>query len=57
MITDYGATPNDDALDTAAIQAAVDAAARAGGGTVRIPRGVSFPARFTCVMTCAVFRG
>jgi len=38
-ITDFGATPNDDALDTAAIQSAVDAAAGAGGGTVRIPKG------------------
>ncbi len=39
IITAYGATPDDDVHDTDAIQAALDAAARAGGGTVRIPRG------------------
>jgi hypothetical protein len=39
LITDYGARPDDDTHDTAGIQAALDAAARAGGGTVRIPRG------------------
>lgn len=39
VITDYGAIPDDDRPDTPAIQAALDAAAHAGGGTVRIPRG------------------
>lgn len=39
IITDYGAIPDDDAHDTDAIQAALDAAAGAGGGAVRIPRG------------------
>ena len=38
-INDHGATPDDDTPDTAAIQAALDAAEAAGGGTVRIPRG------------------
>jgi hypothetical protein len=39
LITDHGALPDDSKLDTAGIQSALDAAARAGGGTVRIPRG------------------
>lgn len=38
-ITDHGATPDDNTHDTDAIQASLDAAAGAGGGTVRIPRG------------------
>ena len=38
-ITDYGAMPDDDTHDTASIQAGLDAAAQAGGGTVRIPWG------------------
>lgn len=38
-VVDYGATPNDDADDTTAIQSALDACAEAGGGTVYIPRG------------------
>lgn len=37
---DHGGQPNDDRDDTAAIQAAIDAAAKAGGGTVDFPRGV-----------------
>lgn len=38
-ITRYGAKPDDPALSTPAIQAAIDACAAAGGGTVRIPKG------------------
>jgi len=38
-ILHHGATPDDDAHDTAAIQAAIDAVAKGGGGTVRIPKG------------------
>lgn len=39
-VTQYGAIPNDDRQDTAAIQSAIDACAAAGGGVVRIPAGV-----------------
>lgn len=38
-VLDYGATPDDDTVDSAAIQAAIDAAYAAGGGTVYIPAG------------------
>lgn len=38
-ITDFGAMPDDETADTAAIQAAVDAAVAAGGGTVVVPDG------------------
>ncbi|RKE80250.1 tandem-95 repeat protein [Rhizobium sp. AG855] len=38
-VLEYGATPNDDTVDSAAIQAAIDAAYAAGGGTVYIPAG------------------
>ena len=38
-ITDYGAVRGSDALQTAAIQRTIDAAAAAGGGTVVIPKG------------------
>ncbi|NGZ74313.1 glycoside hydrolase family 28 protein [Saccharibacillus alkalitolerans] len=37
---DYGAAPNADRPATAGIQAAIDAAALAGGGTVFVPAGV-----------------
>ncbi|MEM6332998.1 MAG: DUF4955 domain-containing protein [Planctomycetota bacterium] len=38
-VTDFGATPNDDAPDRLAIQSAIDAAAAAGGGVVFFPPG------------------
>ena len=38
-VTEYGATPNNGKLDTAAIQSAIDTCAAAGGGIVRIPAG------------------
>lgn len=38
-ITDFGATPNDENLDTKAIQNAIDACANSGRGTVIIPKG------------------
>lgn len=37
---DYGATPNDTQADTAAVQAAIDAAAAAGGGRVQMHPGL-----------------
>jgi hypothetical protein len=39
LITTFGATPDDETLDTSAIQKAIDACAAAGGGTVRVPTG------------------
>ncbi|MDB5228815.1 MAG: hypothetical protein JWN78_3008 [Bacteroidota bacterium] len=39
-ITDFGATPGAGTLQTVYIQAAVDSAERAGGGTVIIPQGL-----------------
>ncbi|MBR2635034.1 MAG: hypothetical protein IKD31_05595 [Clostridia bacterium] len=39
-ILDYGAVPGGEHLNTAAIQAAVDAVAEAGGGRVSVPAGV-----------------
>lgn len=38
-IVDYGAKPNDEKSDRAAIQAAIDAAAANGGGVVLVPKG------------------
>lgn len=38
-IIDYGAKPDDGKSDRAAIQAAIDAAAAAGGGVVFVPKG------------------
>lgn len=38
-IVDYGARPNDEKSDRAAIQAAIDAAAAQGGGVVLVPQG------------------
>jgi polygalacturonase len=40
LVVEYGAAGDGRALDTAAIQAAVDACAAAGGGTVVFPAGV-----------------
>jgi len=40
VVTDFGAVADGSALNTAAIQSAIDAAARKGGGTVVIPAGV-----------------
>ncbi len=42
FVTDYGADPNDDADDTAAIQAAIDAA-ESSGGTVFLPASQADP--------------
>lgn len=39
-ITDFGAVGDGTTLNTAAIQAAVEACAAGGGGTVRVPAGV-----------------
>jgi hypothetical protein len=39
VVTTYGAKADDDTPDTAAVQAAIDAAAREGGGVVRVPKG------------------
>jgi len=38
-VTKYGAMPNDDKFDDAGIQAAIDAAEKAGGGAVVFPAG------------------
>ena len=38
-IADYGATGDGVATNTAAIQAAIHAASKAGGGTVEVPAG------------------
>lgn len=40
VITEYGAVPNGKESNTKAIAAAIEAASRAGGGTVVIPAGV-----------------
>jgi hypothetical protein len=40
IITDFGATPNDETDDTHAIEKALEACGAAGGGTVVIPTGV-----------------
>lgn len=39
-ITDFGASGDGATLNTSAIQAAVDACAENGGGTVHVPAGV-----------------
>ena len=39
LVTDYGARPDREELQTGAIQAAIDAAAKRGGGSVRVPEG------------------
>lgn len=39
-VTDFGAVPDDGQDDIAAIQRAIDAAEKAGGGVVRFPKGV-----------------
>ena len=38
-VMDYGAKPNDEKSDRAAIQKAIDAASVAGGGVVLVPAG------------------
>jgi polygalacturonase len=38
-VRDFGAAGDGQALDTAAIQAAIDACAARGGGTVLVPAG------------------
>ena len=38
-VVDYGAARDGQTLDTAALQSAIDACARAGGGTVHVPAG------------------
>lgn len=52
-VRDYGAKGNDTALDTAAIQRAIDAASAAGGGTVYLPTGryLSFTIRLKSHIT------
>lgn len=39
VITDYGAAPDGEGLNTEAIQATLDACHETGGGTVRVPEG------------------
>jgi len=39
IVTSHGAKADDDTPDTAAIQSAIDAAAKDGGGVVRFPKG------------------
>jgi len=53
-IVDYGADGTDQIDDTAAIQAAVDAAGEAGGGVVRIPAGTFFANRVILTDNIAV---
>ncbi len=54
-VRDYGATPDDNTDDTAAIQQAFDAVAESGGGVAYFPKGVyrfyqlTLPARVLCV--------
>ena len=39
-VVDYGAKPDGDTVNTAAIQRAIDACAKAGGGRIVVPKGV-----------------
>ncbi len=48
-ITDFGATPNDDTLDTAAITKAIDACRAKGGGVVIVPAGKFISGAITLV--------
>ena len=44
-ITNFGATPNDETDDTTAIENALAACQKAGGGTVHVPAGIFFLSR------------
>ncbi|MCU7727100.1 glycosyl hydrolase family 28 protein [Actinoplanes sp. KI2] len=55
-IRDYGATGNGTGNDSGAIQRAVDAAAAAGGGTVRVPSGTYKSARTIHLKSNVIFQ-
>jgi polygalacturonase len=55
-IRDYGATGNGSSNDSAAIQKAVDAAAAAGGGTVRVPSGTYKSAKTIHLKSHVIFQ-
>jgi polygalacturonase len=58
-ITNYGAAGDGVATNTAALQAALDAAGAAGGGTVEVPPGVflSGPVRFASQINLRLYAG
>src|SRR3954467_10586189 len=55
-IRDYGATGNGSSNDSVAIQKAVDAAAAAGGGTVRVPSGTYKSAKTIHLKSNVIFQ-
>src|SRR3954449_7085750 len=55
-VRDYGATGNGTSNDSAAIQKAVDAAAAAGGGTVRVPSGTYKSAKTIHLKSNVIFQ-